>query len=78
MRFEEHCRRAVELTGRPHEEVHRWLDELFATMGPGHRFVRHNQKGVDHVRRVFGEEAARAARQHILDDGEYPGPERDG
>ena len=68
--FEEHCCESVELFGRPFDEVHRWLDELAGTpkYGMRHRRVRHHLAGIEEVRRMWGNEAAQAARAHIASD----------
>lgn len=56
------------LLGQPWTEVHQWLDELFAEYGPAHRCHRHHTEGIDEVRRMWGDEAALAAKIHILVD----------
>jgi uncharacterized protein DUF6915 len=68
--FAEHCAESIRLFGEPFEEVHRWLDEFAGTppYGMKHRKKRHHEAGVNEVRRLFGEPAARAARQHIISD----------
>lgn len=63
--------------GKKYEGVHRWLDEYFAELGPRHRRKRHHQKGIDQVAELFGEEAAKAARQHIISDLKQEGWEED-
>jgi len=68
--FEQHCAESVDLCGKPCEEVHRWLDE-FAFRPPyglHHRRLRHHRAGIEEVRRRWGDEAAAAARQHIISD----------
>lgn len=59
------CRR---LCGQPWTEVHVWLDEFYAEEGPAHRKRRHHQEGIEEVRAKWGDEAAEAARYHILAD----------
>ena len=66
--FKKHCQDCVDQLGEPFEEVHRWLDELFAYLGADHREVRHNVKGVEKARKLFGDEGAKAAEIHILED----------
>jgi hypothetical protein len=68
--FEVHCQESMRLFGRRHEEVHRWLDEFMGTerYGMRHRKVRHHEEGISRVIELFGEEAGRAARQHIISD----------
>ncbi len=51
-------------------DVHNWLDE-FAGKPPHkmrHRRFRHHEEGIAEVRRLWGDEAALAARQHIEAD----------
>ncbi len=54
--------------GEPFGHVHEWLDALFKTLGPKHRSARHHAGGVEQVRRMWGDRAARAAEIHILRD----------
>lgn len=74
--FDEHCRETEEKLGYRYEAVHRWLDELQATLGPDHRKARHNQIGIDYVRMRWGVKAARAAQIHI--DRDEAGYEKKG
>jgi hypothetical protein len=48
--------------------VHKWMDELFATLGPLHRKARHHRQGIEEARRLFGDSAAKAALIHVLRD----------
>lgn len=59
------CKR---LLGQPWSEVHEWLDELFVYFGPSHRCYRHHIEGIETVRQKWGDEAALAAKIHILVD----------
>jgi hypothetical protein len=70
MTFEEHCKESITLFGKPYEEVHIWLDEFQKAPGVGmrHRKYRHHEAGIREITRVFGEEAGKAARQHIISD----------
>ena len=59
--------------GEEYREVHEWLDELARTFpvhlyGEYHRGFRHNKKGIEQVREMWGNGAARAAELHILTD----------
>ncbi len=65
--LQEHCEQSARTFGRPFEEVHRWLDEFAGKppYGMRHRHLRHHQAGVDEARRIFGDDAAKAAKQHI-------------
>lgn len=80
--FKEHCEESEKLFGKPFPEVHRWLDEFAGSerYGMRHRKLRHHEAGVREARQRFGEEAARAARQHIISDlmmeGWRPGVDR--
>lgn len=68
--FEEHCKRCIAVMGEPFEEVHRWLDEFHGQppWGTRHRRFRHHLEGIAEVRRMWGDEAARAAETHIRQD----------
>jgi len=59
------CRRIL---GREWTEVHLWLDALFAEHGGTHRCHRHHAEGIEEVRQQWGDEAAIAAKIHILID----------
>jgi hypothetical protein len=61
----------IQLLGEPFTEVHKFLDELFKYVGPTHRSFRHNRRGVENVRKRWGDKAAQAAKIHIERDGEY-------
>jgi len=69
----------VNYLGEGFEQVHLWLDE-FAKKYPvevfedKHRSFRHNKEGVEEVRKLWGDKAARAAELHIARDefGEIP------
>ena len=68
--FEEHCAEAMKKFGKPYAEVHRWLDEFAGQPPDGmrHRKKRHHLTGIEEVRKLWGDEAAAAARQHIITD----------
>ena len=69
MKLEAHCGVSVGLFGDPFCDVHLWLDEYFFTpLGARHRRKRHHLAGIEEVRRRWGDLAAEAARQHIIDD----------
>jgi hypothetical protein len=42
--FEKHCQDCKEQLGEDFPEVHIWLDEYFASLGPAHRDKRHHKK----------------------------------
>jgi hypothetical protein len=69
-RYEDHCRESLLKFGVPFEEVHRWLDEFAGTpeYGMRHRRVRHHAAGIREAFRLFGTDADKAARQHIVSD----------
>lgn len=64
----EHCYDCKQALGRDWKEVHRWLDELFQKLGQAHRCARHHVEGIEEVRRMWGDEAALAAKIHIIVD----------
>ena len=68
--FEEHCKDCENELGDRHEKVNRWLDELFARLGFSvkHRDARHHRDGIEEVRRMWGDDAARAAEIHVSRD----------
>ena len=70
MNFEDHCEESERLFGNRFEEVHKWLDEFAGTpeYGMRHRKMRHHHDGINQVIKLFGEEAGKAAKQHILSD----------
>jgi len=68
--FDQHCAESVTLFGNPFCEVHKWLDEFFEwpEYGIHHRRLRHHETGINEVRKRWGDEAAKAAKQHIISD----------
>ena len=68
--FEQHCAESTQAFGNPFEEVHLWLDEFAGRppLGMKHRKVRHHLAGIEQVRKRWGDQAAAAARQHIISD----------
>lgn len=68
--LEIHCKYSLALFGKAYKEVHIWLDEYAGKTGYGmrHRRVRHHLEGIGLVKVKFGEEAMKAALQHIIDD----------
>ena len=67
-----HCKECREKLGKDWDVVHHWLDEFAKAQFAGgmaiHRVHRHHQAGVEEVRKKWGEQAAEAAKLHILDD----------
>jgi hypothetical protein len=70
MKFEDHCKESFALFGKQYSEVHSWLDEFAGSKeyGMRHRRKRHHLKGIEEARALFGDEAAEAARRHIISD----------
>lgn len=66
--LQRHVQDCREFLGDGCVEVNRWIDELFAILGPAHRKVRHHKEGIDEARILFGEKGGRAAAIHILRD----------
>jgi hypothetical protein len=68
--FEQHCNETLAFLGKPYAEVHEWLDEFAGKppYGMRHRKLRHHLAGIEDVRRQWGNEAAEAAKQHIVSD----------
>lgn len=70
--LEQHMESDVEIGLKPHQHVHELLDQ-FAHY-PDMKFLRehrkflHHKEGIDYVRMRWGEEAAKSAEQHVLDD----------
>lgn len=79
MRREEHNQECLNKLGRRWDKVHAWLDCTARDYWPwmGHRQIRHHTEGVEEVRSIWGDEAARAAELHIIsDEGYIPTPEQ--
>jgi len=66
--FEKHCQDCKEQLGEDFSEVHIWLDEFFASLGPAHRDKRHHAGGVLEIREKWGDRAAEAGEIHIKAD----------
>jgi hypothetical protein len=68
--FEQHCAETMSALGKPFEEVHLWLDEFAGKppYGMRHRKLRHHAAGIEQVRKLWGDQAAKAARLHIIAD----------
>jgi hypothetical protein len=66
--LEEHCADCRRELGEDFVHVHLWLDALFKVLGPKHRSARHHTGGVEQVRKLWGDQAARAAEIHIRKD----------
>ena len=66
--FKTHCNDCKIALGKDYAVVHRWLDALWPKLGPKHRSARHHDVGVEQVRQMWGDEAAKAAEIHIRKD----------
>jgi len=66
--LQQHCADCRRELGEPFEHVHEWLDALYKTLGTKHRSARHHAGGIEQVRKMWGDRAARAAEIHILRD----------
>lgn len=68
--FDQHCAETTSELGEPFAEVHRWLDEFAGKPPHGmrHRKLRHHLAGIEAVRKIWGVQAAEAARLHIVAD----------
>jgi len=61
----EHEQDCLRELGEPFTHIHQWLDELFKYSGLNHRRYRHNRKGIEEVRKRWGNKASKAAKIHI-------------
>ena len=70
MTFEEHCKESIAHFGKPYGEAHKWLDEFQKAPGVGMRCrkFRQHEAGIREIVRLFGEEAGKVGRQHIISD----------
>lgn len=70
MMFKDHCDECQKILGNPWECVHKWLDEFAIKYFPmtWHRAFRHHKAGVEEIRKMWGDEAAKAAEIHIRMD----------
>jgi len=70
MKLEDHELESVSLFGKPFTEVHLWLDEFAGTpeYSMRHRRKRHHKEGLHEAEKLFGGDAALAARLHIMSD----------
>ena len=72
-RIEEHMKDCKRLLGKPYERVHQFLDQ-YAELFPVfvfteyHRGFLHNKYGIEVVRAMWGLEAEKAAKIHIVRD----------
>jgi hypothetical protein len=52
-----HCEDCSKELGEEFRYVHEWLDELLKYVGPDHRGYKHYRKGVEEMRRRWGDKA---------------------
>jgi hypothetical protein len=73
--FEIHCELCEKELGEAFPEVHLWLDAFFGQepYGTRHRYLRHHRQGIEEVRKMWGDQAAKAAEIHIRQDLELEG-----
>lgn len=62
-----HCNDCRKKLGKPYKHVHRYLDQYAASYNGSkrHRQLLHNERGIEEVRKYWGDEAAEAAKLHI-------------
>jgi hypothetical protein len=69
---QQHCREDIARFGRAYPEVHQLLDQFahFPDMRflSRHRKFLHHEEGIEYVRMRWGEEAGKAALQHVITD----------
>lgn len=68
MHREQHEQECREKLGEAFSEVHKFLDQFFKTHGIHHRAKLHHKAGIEIVRKMFGDDAALAAKLHIMAD----------
>ena len=70
MKREEHEAECVRELGKPFTEVHQFLDQFAGKpeCGMRHRRKLHHQEGIELIRKMYGDEAAEAAKLHIISD----------
>jgi hypothetical protein len=74
MKYEEHCIECETILGKPFVYVHLWLDafahdeKLSLWERTKHRKFRHNQKGIESIKKMYGDEGGKAAELHIISD----------
>ena len=71
--YKDHCSDCKDALGYEFFEVNEWLDELYRYMPRNfkHRSFRHHKEGIEVCRKKWGDQAAEAAKIHIMRD--FPG-----
>ncbi len=64
MNYIEHLKR----TNGIGEEIHKYLDQYYQLYRGDHRIILHHRKGVELIKKLFGEDMGWVAEQHIKDD----------
>lgn len=71
-----HVKKSRERTGKEFKEIHEWLDncrcnpfEDYDNYPMQHRIERHNIIGLLEIKKMFGEEAYKEAKLHLVEDG---------
>ena len=68
--FEEHKTDTLKRLGNTHDDVHKYIDQWHGKFGGKHRFILHHLEGIEEIRKIFGDEGAKAAECHVkLDCG---------
>lgn len=80
MRREQHYDNCLRELGKGWGNVHQWMDKHAGITFPeiAHRCITHHQAGIEEVRKMWGDEAAKAAEMHVRDDMEWAGYNRNG
>ncbi|MFH1224694.1 MAG: hypothetical protein V1676_02730 [Candidatus Diapherotrites archaeon] len=60
--------RSLLLFGNEYEAVHKFMDAAAKVLGTAHRILGHGNEDIDYIRKRWGDEAALAAQQHVIDD----------
>ena len=71
MKYEDHCKKSIELFGEDGAEYHHWIDQHFKEKGFSHRNILHNENGIEQGVKIFGEKARKHLVQHLIDDERY-------
>jgi len=52
--------------GKEYENVHRWMDDWgWQHLGFLHRIYRHDARAIEEIRRMWGDDAAKAGELHL-------------
>ena len=70
-RIEIHYKDCLEQLGNEYREINDWFDELAMISGElnkEHRHERHHLEGIEEAVKIFGEDARKVGKVHILRD----------